>query len=98
MRAHTFNRGFGTATRLVALVALLGFQLAYAGHETQHAAGELAETCAACVHLDQNAPAAPDVGHYVVALPARDAAPAATVAIPLPPERSAYAIRAPPRG
>jgi hypothetical protein len=97
MRRYSSNRGFGTLARLVALVALLGFQLAYAGHESQHAAGDLAETCAACAHLDQNAPAAPDAAPYVAATPARDAVSAATFATPLPPERRAHGIRAPPR-
>jgi hypothetical protein len=98
MRRYSSNRGFGTAARLVALVALLGFQLAYAGHETQHAAGDLAETCAACAHLDQNAPAAPDAAPCAEALPVRDAGSAPMCAPPLRFERSAHAIRAPPRG
>lgn len=98
MRRHSSSRGFGRAARLVALVALLGFQLAYAGHESQHAAGDLAETCAACAHLDQNAPAAPDAAPYVVLLPARDAGSEATFPEPLPRVRCAHVIRAPPRG
>lgn len=83
--------------RLVVLVALAGFQLAYAGHESQHEAGDLAETCAACAHLDQNTPAAPDAAGFTAALPSREAKPAATVPDTAPPERCAHAIRAPPR-
>jgi len=96
MRSYSTRAVPGTAARLVALVALLGFQLAYAGHENQHAAGEHTQACAACAHLNQNTPAAPDAAPDVPG-PAADAAPRVpAVAGPVPAERRAYTIRGPP--
>lgn len=97
MRTYSSNRGLGTAARLVALVALVAFQLAYAGHENLHAAGEHGQACAACAHLDQNTPAAPDGVPDVSGLPAAADWASPALSEPVAVRSRAYAIRGPPR-
>ena len=67
-RPQQRRTGRPSALAYAALLALGLFQLAYANHDSQHALGDVAETCDVCVHLDQPGSAPTDTTPAVAAV------------------------------
>ena len=62
-RLHSTRTGV-SALRWLALILLLGSQLALATHQLQHHAGEAGDGCAVCLQLDRDDQASDDDWQY----------------------------------